>query len=47
VLRLLERICTEQAELSGLIKPQLDDLIRRMDSLNHQKNLGKAYGLAH
>ncbi len=46
-LRLLERIRTEQAELSGLIKPQLDDLIRRMDSLNHQKNLGKAYGLAH
>lgn len=47
VLHLLERICTEQAELSGLIKPQLDDLIRRMDSLNQQKNLGKAYGLAH
>ncbi|WP_286185853.1 flagellar protein FliT [Acidovorax cavernicola] len=47
VLHLLERICREQAELSGLIKPQLDDLVRRMDSLNHQKNLGKAYGLSH
>lgn len=47
VLHLLDRIRTEQAEVSGLIKPQLDDLLTRMGHLNQQKNLGKAYGSTH
>ena len=47
VLRLIDRIRVEQAEVSGLIKPQIDDLLGRMGHLNQQKNLGRAYGPTH
>ncbi|QNK71427.1 flagellar protein FliT [Variovorax sp. PAMC26660] len=47
VLRLIDRIRVEQAEVSGLIKPQIDDLLGRMGHLHQQKNLGKAYGPTH
>ncbi|WP_295986250.1 flagellar protein FliT [uncultured Variovorax sp.] len=47
VLRLLERIRSDQAEVSGLIKPQLDELMSRMGCLSQQKNLGRAYGRPH
>ncbi|MDP9604063.1 flagellar protein FliT [Variovorax sp. NFACC27] len=47
VLYLLERIRSDQAEVSGLIKPQLEDLIGRMGYLTQQKNLGRAYGPPH
>ncbi len=47
VLRLLERIRSDQAEVSGLIKPQLDQLMSRMGSLTQQQNLGRAYGPPH
>ena len=46
-LRLIDRIRSDQAEVSGLIKPQLDELIGRMGYLHQQRNLGKAYGPAH
>lgn len=44
-LHLLDRIRAEQAELSGLVKPQLDDLVRRMGYLHQQKSLDRAYGV--
>jgi flagellar protein FliT len=47
VLRLIDRVRVEQAEVSGIIKPQIDDLLGRMGHLNQQKNLGKAYGSTH
>lgn len=47
VLRLIDRVRVEQAEVSGLIKPQIDDLLGRMGHLNQQKNLGRAYGSTH
>jgi flagellar protein FliT len=47
VLDLLERIRSDQAEVSGLIKPQIEDLIGRMGYLTQQKNLGRAYGPPH
>lgn len=47
VLYLLERIRSDQAEVSGLIKPQIEDLIGRMGYLTQQKNLGRAYGPPH
>ena len=47
VLGLLDRIRADQAEVSGLIKPQLDDLIGRMGTLHRQKSLGRAYGPTH
>jgi flagellar protein FliT len=47
VLRLLERIRSDQAEVSGLIKPQLEELMSRMGHLTQQKNLGRAYGPPH
>ncbi|MGJ7612042.1 MULTISPECIES: flagellar protein FliT [unclassified Variovorax] len=47
VLGLLDCIRTDQAEVSGLIKPQLDDLIDRMGHLHKQKSLGRAYGQTH
>lgn len=47
VLGLLDRIRTDQAEVSGLIKPQLDDLIDRMGHLHKQKSLVRAYGQTH
>jgi flagellar protein FliT len=46
-LRLIDRIRIDQAEVSGLIKPQLDDLLGRMSYLSQQRSLGKAYGPAH
>jgi flagellar protein FliT len=46
-LRLIDRIRIDQAEVSGLIKPQLDELIGRMGYLHQQRNLGKAYGPPH
>lgn len=46
-LRLIDRIRVDQAEVSGLIRPQLDDLIGRMGHLHQQRNLGKAYGPPH
>lgn len=47
VLDLLERIRSDQAEVSGLIKPQLEDLVARMGHLSRQKSLGRAYGPTH
>jgi flagellar protein FliT len=47
VLRLIDRIRVDQAEVSGLIKPQLDDLIGKMGYLHQQRVLGKAYGPPH
>lgn len=46
-LRLIDRIRADQVEVSGLIKPQLDDLLGRMGYLHQQRALGKAYGPAH
>jgi flagellar protein FliT len=47
VLALLDRIREDQAEVSGLIKPQLDELMERMGHLHKQKSLGRAYGSTH
>jgi flagellar protein FliT len=47
VLSLLDRIRVDQAEVSGLIKPQIEDLVSRMGSLHRQKSLGRAYGPTH
>ena len=46
-LRLIERIRADQEEVSGLIKPQIEQLIARMGYLQQQRSLGKAYGPAH
>jgi flagellar protein FliT len=46
-LRLIDRIRVDQAEVSGLIKPQLEDLLAHMGHLSQQRSLGRAYGQAH
>ena len=46
-LRLIDRIRADQAEVSGLIKPQIDELLSRMSYLSQQRSLGRAYGPAH
>ena len=46
-LRLIDRIRADQAEVSGLIQPQIDDLLSRMSYLSQQRSLGRAYGPAH
>lgn len=45
--RLIARICADQEEVSGLVKPQIEELIARMGSLHQQQTLGKAYGRPH
>lgn len=46
-LRLIERIRIDQAEVSGLIKPQLEELLGKMGSLHQHVSLRKAYGPPH
>ncbi len=46
-LRLIERIRADQDEVSGLVKPQIEQLIARMSYLQQQRSLGKAYGPPH
>ena len=45
--RLIARIRVDQDEVSGLVKPEIEQLIARMSSLHQQQTLGKAYGSAH
>jgi len=45
--RLIARIQVDQDEVSGLVKPQIEELIARMSSLHQQQTLGKAYGPRH
>lgn len=45
--RLIERIRADQAEVCGLVKPQIEQLIARMGYLQQQRSLGRAYGPAH
>lgn len=45
--RLISRIRIDQDEVSGLVKPQIEELIARMGSLHQQQSLGKAYGRPH
>lgn len=45
--RLITRIRADQAEVCGLVKPQIEQLIARMTSLHQQQSLEKAYGQAH
>lgn len=42
--RLIARIQTDQAIVNGIVKPQLDELVENMSSLQHRKSLSKAYG---
>jgi len=42
--RLIARIQADQAIVNGIVKPQLDELVENMSSLQHSKSLSKAYG---
>ena len=44
---LILRIRSDQDIVSGLVQPQLKDLLVRMGSLNAQHSLNKAYGPRH
>lgn len=46
-MRLIERIRTDQDEVCGLVKPQIEQLIAHMSFLQQQRSLGQAYGLPH
>lgn len=45
--RLIIRIQSDQATVSGIVKPQLEQLVDNMSALQQRKSLGKAYGQAH
>ena len=46
-LRLIDCIRADQQEVSGLVKPQIEQLLARMSYLSQQRSLGKAYGPPH
>lgn len=46
-LRLIDRIRADQKEVSGLVKPQIEQLLSRMSYLSQQRSLGKTYGPPH
>jgi flagellar protein FliT len=41
---LIERIHANQGEIAGMVRPQLDSLMRSLQQLQRQKNLNSAYG---
>lgn len=41
---LITKINADQAMVSGIVKPQLEQLLENMGALQQRKNLGKAYG---
>jgi flagellar protein FliT len=45
--RLIIRIQSDQAIVSGIVKPQLEQLVENMSALQQRKSLDKAYGQAH
>lgn len=45
--RLISRIRADQDVVFGLVRPQFEQLIERMGSISRQRDLGKAYGMAH
>lgn len=44
---LIERIQADQAEVSRLVKPQIDLLLAKMAQLQRRSELDRAYGLPH
>lgn len=47
VCDLIERIQADQAEVSSLVKPQLELLLAKMAQLQRRSELDRAYGLSH
>lgn len=45
--RLILCIQADQAIVSGIVKPQLEQLLENMSALQQRKSLDKAYGHAH
>jgi flagellar protein FliT len=41
---LIERIQANQGEIAGMVRPQLESLMRNLQQLQRQKNLNSAYG---
>jgi flagellar protein FliT len=45
--RLIAAIHADQAIVSGIVKPQLEQLVENMSALQARKSLGKAYRTSH